>query len=75
MLWGKPGDAARLGVQATTSSMDALTEAIIAGVETLGTYKIGEWILEQADEFQAATQSIVAHAGAIGNELATLPAR
>ena len=68
---GQTGDAAP-GVQATTSSMDALTEAIIAGVEALGTYKIGEWILEQADEFQAATQSIVASTGAIGDELATL---
>lgn len=65
------GEAAP-AVQNTTDAMEQLTSAIEAGVEALGLYELGKWILDQADQFQQATQSIVANTGQIGDQLATL---
>ncbi len=60
------------GVQSVASSFGDLSKAIQAGAESLGLFELGKWILDQAEQFQEATQQIVANTGAIGDQLATL---
>lgn len=60
------------GLAAVKDQFADLQSTIESGAEALALYDIGKWILDQADQFQEATQQIVANTGDIGDDLSTL---
>ena len=52
-----------------TESFTETKSAMLELAEAYGVIKIGEFFMEQADEFEQATQRIVAATGAVGDEL------